>query len=161
MVVSENKETVVGGLVMVGLALVLLLSNGLGQSATRAAAGYVVYAKFNRIDGLAKGDEVQMAGVRIGHVEHMGLDENFRARLKLRMENDVALPKDTSAAIHTDGLFGSKHIVLEPGAEEESLKDGDSIEFTQDSVVVSDLLELIISEGKARQAKAQAAERAD
>jgi phospholipid/cholesterol/gamma-HCH transport system substrate-binding protein len=55
---------------------------------------------------------------------------------------------DTSAAIHTDGLFGGKFIVLEPGAEENILNNEDEISLTQDAIIVSDLLELIISEGK-------------
>ena len=63
---------------------------------------------------------------------------------------------NTSAAIHTNGLFGSKFIVLEPGGEFDELTDGDSITYTQDSLVVEDLLELIITEGKARRAAAEA-----
>ena len=45
------------------------------------------------------------------------------------------------------GLFGSKFVVLEPGAEEALLTSGGELNFTQDAVVVSDLLDLIISEG--------------
>jgi len=158
--VSETKETVVGGLVVVVLALVLILSHG-GQATQATADGYLLTASFNKVDGLVLGDEVRMGGVRIGKVESMELDSNFRARLGLRIDSDAPLPLDTSAAIHTDGLFGSKHIVLEPGAEEEVLEDGGTIEFTQESVVVSDLLELIISEGKARQAAQQQDKKAE
>ena len=68
------------------------------------------------------------------------------------------LPLDTSAAIHTDGLFGSKFVVLEPGAEEDVLQSGDEFTYTQDAVVVSDLLDLIIAEGKAARAKREAAQ---
>ena len=62
----------------------------------------------------------------------------------------IELPTDTSAAIHTDGLFGQKHVVLVPGAEEKILKSGGAITLTQDSVLVSDLLDLIIGEGRAK-----------
>ena len=68
------------------------------------------------------------------------------------MDSSVRLPADTSAAIHTDGLFGSKFVVLEPGGEETYLGDGDVITFTQDAVIVSELLDLIIAEGRARRA---------
>jgi len=78
----------------------------------------------------------------------------------LRIDNPVGLPKDSSASIHTDGLFGSKFVVLEPGAEEAVLKNGDEIIYTQDALVVSDLMELIISEGKSKRAQ-QDAEAAD
>jgi len=65
------------------------------------------------------------------------------------------LPIDTAAAIHTDGLFGSKFVILDPGGDEKTLEDGSAIEFTQDSVVVSDLLDLIIREGKAARSQGE------
>ena len=73
--------------------------------------------------------------------------------MTLKLDRDVKIPTDTSAAIHTDGLLGSKYIVLDPGVEEEYLGNGDKFDLTQDSVVVQDLLELIIGETEANQAK--------
>ncbi len=78
--------------------------------------------------------------------------------ISLKIDPAVNLPTDTSAAVHTDGLFGSKFIVLEPGAEEEDLESGEEITFTQDALVDSDLMELIISKCKAAQVKRKAAE---
>jgi phospholipid/cholesterol/gamma-HCH transport system substrate-binding protein len=112
-------------------------------------------ASFNRIDGLSEGDPVYLSGVRIGSVEKMWLNKDFRAVVTFWLKGGIELPSDSSAAIHTDGLFGSKFIVLEPGAEESFLKNGSLITFTQDAVVVSELLDLIISEGKANRAKNQ------
>jgi ABC-type transporter Mla subunit MlaD len=83
----------------------------------------------------------------------MRLGPNFEALVDLRIDNPVGLPTDTSAAIHTDGLFGSKHVVLVPGADDTELKAGGRIDLTQDSVVVTDLLDLIIGEAKANAAK--------
>ena len=40
-------------------------------------------------------------------------------------------------------------MVLEPGGDEEFMGDGDEINFTQDAVIVAELLELIIAQGKA------------
>ena len=59
------------------------------------------------------------------------------------------MPRDTSAAIHTDGLFGGRFLVLDPGGDEETLGDGATIAFTQDAVVISELLDFIIAEGRA------------
>ena len=82
--------------------------------------------------------------------------------ISLKIDPEVNLRTDTSAAVHTDGLFDSKFIVLEPGAEKEDLESGEKITFTQDALVDSDLMELIIiSKGKAAQAKRKAAETAN
>ncbi len=140
--------------IVIGAATVILLIGGLvGMSARYQIAdaetdnSLVVYAKFNKVDGLVEGTEVRLGGIRIGHVSAMALDDQFRAVVAFTIENSIPLPMDTSAAIHTDGLLGSKFVVLEPGAEEALLKSGGELNFTQDAVVVSDLLELIISEG--------------
>ncbi len=152
---GDNKEIMVGALVMAGLALVFVFFQSGGEGAAQAARGeYVVKAAFSRVDGLGEGGEVRLGGIRVGTVSAQTLDSDFRAQVDLLIDQDVKLPLDTSAAIHTDGLFGSKYVVLEPGGEEEYPKDGDRITFTQGSVIVSELLELIISQGKANRRKA-------
>ena len=140
--------------IVIGAATLALLIGGLfGMSARHqivdagSDADLVIYAKFNKVDGLVEGTEVRLGGIRVGHVSAMTLDEHFRAVVALNIEKSVPLPTDTSAAIHTDGLFGSKFVVLEPGAEEVLLESDGELNFTQDAVVVSDLLDLIISEG--------------
>ena len=70
----------------------------------------------------------------------------------------MPLPTDTSAAIHTDGLFGRKFVVLQPGGDETMLKDDGVITFTQDSLIVGELLDLIIAEGRAQRAAEQSPE---
>jgi len=145
---AEVKETVVGAVAFLTLAGALAVSYTTGS--VPAGAGYRVDAMFNRIDGLRVGDDVQLGGVKIGAVEAVALTEDFRARVRLRVDPRVELPSDTAAAIHTAGLFGSKHVVLDPGGEERLLVDGDVISFTQDAVVVTELLDLIIAEAHAR-----------
>ncbi len=153
-----NREIAVGTLT-VGLfiALSIWLSAQSGGATATADGYYRLNAVFNKVDGLLPGDDVRLGGIRIGTVERQRLDDRYRAVLTLAIASDVALPVDTSAAIHTNGLFGSKFIVLEPGGDFDNLVDGDGILFTQDSLVVEDLLDLIINEGKARQRAAAAA----
>ncbi len=153
---GDIREKVVGGLVVAALIGVIGYLYAGRESATSVSNGIRVSAGFNRVDGLVEGDGVYLSGVKIGSVEKMWLDKNFRAIVTFRIDDTVHLPKDSSAAIHTDGLFGTKFVVLEPGIGDKPLTSGDKLTFTQDAVVVSDLLDLIISEGKANRAKAQA-----
>ncbi|MDP7097066.1 MAG: MlaD family protein [Rhodospirillales bacterium] len=147
---TDGKEIIVGGVAMVGLVLLFALSYGGRKLSAEGAGGdYSVLAAFNRIDGLFEGDDVRLGGIRIGAVGALSLDENYRAVVSLEITKDVKLPTDSSAAIHTDGLFGNKYIVLEPGGEEAFFQPGETITFTQDSMIVGELLELIISQGKA------------
>lgn len=150
---AEVKEISVGAVVFaVFLGVMVYVYSGQNDLADEGN-GTRVSASFNRIDGLVEGDPVYLSGVRIGSVEKMWLNKDFRAVITFWINGDIKIPKDSSAAIHTDGLFGSKFVVLEPGAEEAPLTDGSTITFTQDAVVVSELLDLIISEGKANRAQ--------
>lgn len=156
---GETKEIIFGALTLAALVLVIAFLYGGRQLAARSAGnGYAVTATFNRVDGLLPGDAVRLGGVKVGYVEYAVLDPNFRARLGLRINSGVHLPEDTSAAVHTDGLFGGKFIVLQPGGEDKMIAPGGAITFTQQAVVVEELLELIIAEGKAQRARDKAKE---
>ena len=140
--------------IIIGAATVALLFGAMVGVNTRyqiSEAGtdndLVIRAKFNKVDGLGEGSEVRLGGIRVGYVSAMSLDDKYSASVTFTIDKSIPLPTDTSAAIQTDGLFGSKFVVLEPGAEEALLKSGGELIFTQDAVVVSDLLDLIISEG--------------
>ncbi len=148
------REVAIGGLAFLALVLLLwFLYGGRELTAKAASNDYVVVATFNRIDGLLVGAPVRLAGIQIGAMVGQYLDVHYRAVTTLKIDSDVKLPTDTSVAIHTDGLFGAKYVVLEPGGDEEFLGDGDEINFTQDAMIVAELLELIIAEGKANRTK--------
>lgn len=147
----QVKEMLVGGLVFVVFVLAIVFSysaRGVAEKAT--STGYEISATFNRVDGLTVGDEVRLGGIPVGTVSGQDLDENFRAVVSMWIGSGIKLPRDTSVAILTDGLFGGKHLELEPGGDEMFLADGDRIEFAQDAVIVGDLLDLVIAQGRAR-----------
>ena len=149
---TETREITVGAIVFASfLAVMIFLYTG-AEDVTDEGSGTRVTADFNRVDGLIEGDPVYMSGIRVGTVEKMLLNKHYRIVVALRLNDDVYVPIDSSAAIHTDGLFGGKFIVLEPGGEETAMESGARITLTQDAVVVSELLDLIISEGKAKRA---------
>jgi phospholipid/cholesterol/gamma-HCH transport system substrate-binding protein len=83
-----------------------------------------------------------MAGVRIGRVSDIVFDpETFEAVVKIRIESKYdTLPKDTTASIYTAGLLGEKYVGLEPGGDEENLKDQDKLVLTQSSLVLEKLI---------------------
>lgn len=146
---TESKEILFGAAtVLVLVAALAALSTGRSVAASQTGA-YPVIATFNRVDGLLEGDVVRLGGIRVGKVEKAVLDANYRARLTFRIDGGVALPTDTSAAIHTDGLFGSKFVALLPGGDDAIIKPGGAISFTQDALIVTELLDLIIAEGRA------------
>lgn len=152
MVYSSRREKIVGGLTFCTLLVAIFLSYG-QPDAELDDGSYKIKATFSRVDGLADDAEVRMGGVQVGQVIAAELNENYRAVLTMRINEGIKLPLDTSAAIHTDGLFGAKFVELEPGGEEDMMTHNSAIDMTQSSVVVEELLELIISEGKSKRAQ--------
>ncbi len=149
MQISETKSIIVGGIVVLVLGLAFASISARHQMTTGPETGkYRINAMFNRVDGLIEGDEVRLGGIKVGSVTTQALDKNYRAIIGMDISTDVKLPKDTSAAIHTDSLFGSKFVILEPGGEEDLLASGEMITFTQDAMIVSELLDQIIAQGE-------------
>ena len=150
----ENREIWIGAATVASFVMILGFMNQGLQAVSKAETSRTsVIGKFNKVDGLVAGSDVRMSGIKVGRVAAMQLDDRFRAVVTMDLDPEFRFPRDTSAAIHTDGLFGGKFVVLEPGAEEKSMRTGDEFVLTQDAVIVSDLLDLIISEGKVAQAR--------
>ncbi len=110
---------------------------------------YPVEARFNRTDGLLVGDLVRLAGMNVGKVVNARLDDNFKAILTLEVKDSVKLPDDSSASIVSSGLMGAKYIEIEPGGSEDMIPAGGEFSYTQDAMVLDELLDRIVSIGKA------------
>ena len=91
-----------------------------------------------------------MAGVTVGQVAEAKLDNKYNAVLTLKFREDINIPDDSSASIVSDGILGSKYIEVEPGGSEDYLTEGDEFGFTQDAMVLEELIERIIGMGKAK-----------
>ena len=111
---------------------------------------YDLYARFNRTDGLLVGDLVRLSGMDIGRVVNAKLDKDFKAILTLEIKDSIKLPDDSSAAIVSSGIMGNKYIEIEPGGSEDMLSQGDEFAYTQDAMVLEELIERIIGIGKAK-----------
>ena len=136
---SNIFEIIVGTFVLASAVYFFIFS--LKKSETTSDHTYRVYAEFDSIEGIGPGSDIKISGVKVGTVSESELnDKTYRAKLKLSIYQKVRLPKDSSAKIASSGLLGGKFLSIEPGAEEETLKSGDIIEFTQSSINFEDLL---------------------
>ncbi|GAA0550168.1 MCE family protein [Saccharopolyspora spinosporotrichia] len=112
---QRNPVTVgvVGALVMTLIGLGTFFSDELP-----AIGGGTTYtAEFGEAAGLKPGDEVRVAGVKVGEVRDVALD-GARVRVAFRVR-DAWLGDRTSASIRIKTLLGQKNLVLDPvgGAE--------------------------------------------
>lgn len=138
---QSKLELLVGIFVMLGLAAVAYLTVKLGAGALLGGDTYVIEARFTNAGGLNTGSSVVVAGVSVGRVEGIRVDDkDYSAIATLRVRSGMHLPTDTIASIKTTGLIGDKYVLLAPGAEEATLKAGDRITDTESSVDLESLI---------------------
>jgi phospholipid/cholesterol/gamma-HCH transport system substrate-binding protein len=137
---SPVRDLIVGIFVAIGLATIAYLSIQIGGVTYAGRGGLQLYATFDQIGGLKPRAPVAVAGVTVGQVRAIGLDDRLRAKVTIEVDEKLELPVDSSAAIQTQGLLGDQYIALEPGGEDALLKSGDEIEFTESALSVERLI---------------------
>ena len=109
----------------------------------------VLSATFNKVDGLNVGANVMISGINVGFVKNINL-ENSYPKITMMVNKNLKISNDSSISIQTDGLFGSKFLVIEIGGEENFLNNGDSFSYTEDSILLQELLDNIIKLGESK-----------
>ena len=144
---AERAELVVGAVVLAVAAGFLLWSTGALGGGTQGS--YPLRAAFPSVDGVEKGTEVRLAGVRIGRVSDVRLNpETYYAEAELLVPQNIALPTDSAALIQSDGLLGGSYIELQPGGSAEMLAPGDEIEDVQGAVsLLALMMKFVDSQG--------------
>ena len=153
MYATRTTQLIVGIFALLGIAALAILSLSLGKISLLPTPGYTLYASFDNISGLKTGDQVQLDGVQIGKVVHIGL-KDMRARVALRVDEGVEIDSEAIAAIKTSGIIGDKYVSIALGPSERMLKNGDTIRQTESAFVLEDAIgQLINSSGSSNSDK--------
>ncbi|CAN7171111.1 MCE family protein [Knoellia sp. LjRoot47] len=95
-------------------AIALVLLAAFNASALPLIGGGEDYsASFSEAGGLRSGDEVRIAGVRVGKVKGIRLAGN-KVDVDFRITEDVAFGPESGASIRMKTLLGQKYVSLEP-----------------------------------------------
>jgi phospholipid/cholesterol/gamma-HCH transport system substrate-binding protein len=138
---KTSVETAVGVFVLIGLISVAYLTIKLGKMEWFGDDYYTLDAQFDSVSGLKTGAQVDMAGVEIGQVADIRLDnERQVAVVSLKIRKAVMLTDDVIASVKTSGLIGDKYIKLTPGGSDRLLKSGDLIIETESALDIEELV---------------------
>lgn len=140
---TRTQEIWVGIFVALGFVALFMLAMKMSNYASyRATDVYRVTVMFENVGGLKPRSSVTASGVRVGRVESINYDaDELQARVVLALEKSYDFfSEDTQASIYTAGLLGEQYIALEPGAEDETLKDGSRIRHSQSALVLEELV---------------------
>ncbi len=135
----SRTDVIVGVFVLAGIVCLGYLTIRLGKLELFGSGGYVVFADFVSVAGLKLGDPVEIAGVKVGKVESLGLADD-RARITMRLEPQVILQDDVIASVRARGLIGDKFILITPGASDKIISPGGKIRETDSPPDITDLI---------------------
>jgi len=134
-----DLEFYVGLFLLAGILCLGYLSVKLARLELIGKEEYEIYAVFDDIGGLKKGASIMIAGVVVGKVTSVVM-EDYEARLTLSLPMTVKIQEDAIASIKTKGMIGEKYIAILPGGSDLFIKSGERLIETQSAVDVEKLI---------------------
>jgi len=134
-----DLELTVGLFIIAGMICLGYLSIKLGKMEVIGGKGYDIHALFSDTGGLKSGSPIIIAGVDVGRVKSITLD-NYQARVILYLTENVKIQEDAIASIKTKGLIGEKYVEITPGGSEKVIEPGGRIRETQPAVDLEELI---------------------
>lgn len=99
-------------------------------------------AVFRNVGGLDAGDDVRLAGVRVGRVTDVSVVEG-RARVVFGVDPTVALPTDTLVRVQWVDLVGQNELLLVPGQATTTLEPGQQLTHTRSATDLAATLDTL------------------
>ncbi len=131
-----------------GVITFVILLNLVFSTKNKTKKGMNDYvATFNKIDGVGVGTNVEISGIKVGEVEKVSIVKNY-PQIYFSVKDNIKISDDSSISIQTDGLFGKKFLLIEVGGSDNYLKNGEKFSFSEDSIIIEELLRKIIEIGE-------------
>lgn len=122
-----TTEAKVGIFVVIGVVILTYMTLTIGQYRFGKEKGYTIKVRLQSATGVDLKSPVKIAGVEVGKVEDIRLDED-KAKLILRIDDGVKIPEDSEVVVRGTGLMGEKHIEIIPGSPQaRRLKPGEEL----------------------------------
>lgn len=144
---SEAAETMIGGVVLAA-AIGFLYFASQATGFTTGGGQYPLFAKFRSVEGLNVGSDVRLAGVKVGTLTGITLDqETYRAVAEMSVDEGIEIPDDADIKVAADGLLGGAFLEITAGGSPFMLEAGDEILLTQGSISLVNLLMKFVAGG--------------
>lgn len=108
----DRNPVVVGAVGLTTLALLTVAAFN-ADSLPVIGGGETYSAAFSEAGGLKPGDEVRIAGVKVGKVEDVDLDGDH-VKVTFKIKDDPDFGTETGASIRVKTILGAKYLALHP-----------------------------------------------
>ncbi len=127
---NTNNKIKLGILVSVGLVLFIIGIYFIGKKQQLFSSTFQISGVFKDISGLEIGNNVRFAGINVGVIDNIEMIADTAVRVDFMILNKAKkfIKKDSRATIGSDGLMGSKLVLLLPGtATSKQIQNNDFI----------------------------------
>ncbi len=135
-----SSEARVGVFTLITLVVIGFITLMVGSRSFIAGGGYDVHVILDNAIGVRAKTPVEIAGIKVGQVKDIELEQSRMAKVTLTIDDDVILPVDSKVMVRAKGFLGEIVIELVPGTGSEIISDGHKIDFGGQSGDVNLLL---------------------
>lgn len=129
----------VGLFTAAGVAAAAYLAVGLAGVNLFESNNYIVKAVFDNISGLKMGASVELAGVQVGEVVNIELDDP-RAIITMNINTGLLVRDDDVFQIRTKGIIGDRYVKISRGGSDSYIKPGGKTTETESVVDIEEII---------------------
>jgi len=123
---NKSQTVSVGIFFILGILLIWTVQQQLSEKAVQKSEGYEIVGTFKTLLQLRAGDDVRMAGVRIGSVQYTGLRDRTPTAI-FKIDREFQVPSDSVASIGMAGLLGNNLVSIQMGNSPSPIPPGGEI----------------------------------
>ena len=127
---DTSKNIRLGLFVTIGTAILIIALYFIGSQRNIFSHTIKISSHFYNVNGLMAGNNVRYAGIDIGTVDKVRIenDSSVTVYMIIEKQNSIFIKKNSIAAVGTDGLMGNKLVNINPGSGMSmTVEDGDVI----------------------------------
>jgi len=113
-----RKNLLVGIFVTLGLAIFIAAIYLVGKKENLFGSPVRISAIFNDVQGLREGNKVRLSGIDIGTVSNLSFMADNRVFIQMNLDEEQVMyvKKDSKVTIGSEGLMGSRVVMILPGS---------------------------------------------
>ncbi len=125
---TATMELAIGATIIAGVLILIVMLMAWGNSTSILGSHYRVVVNMANVGGLKEGAPVKMGGFQIGSVATIQLKRgSTEMEIVLDIDENIILPKSSTAKVATAGLVGDAFMEIVPGKSSEYLRRATSL----------------------------------
>ncbi len=142
MQLNNFRKILLGFFIVIGAVLFIIAIFIIGSKENLFTDTFIVYSEFETVSGLTTGNSVRFAGIDVGIVEKIEIQEVNKVLVTMTIESNIKrfIKKDAEVTIGSEGLVGNKIVTISSGTKTSSSVDNGDYLKSIKPVDIGDIL---------------------